>query len=83
MERVLKEGVAKDPKSLLQEITQRDKKGFPKYSIVNESGPEHQPLFTVQVMVDNVYMGTGKGYRKIDAERAAAVEAISHIDDMN
>ena len=83
LERVLKEGVAKDPKSLLQEITQRDKKGFPQYSIVNESGPEHQPLFTVQVMVDNVYMGTGKGYRKIDAERAAAVEAISHIDDMN
>ena len=80
IDRVLREGVTKDPKSVLQEITQSNKKGYPHYSIVDEHGPEHQPVFTVDVIIDEVRMGRGIGHRKIDAERAAASEAILKMD---
>jgi ribonuclease-3 len=76
------EGIVKDPKSILQELTQRIHKGLPEYQVIKESGPEHERNFSIQVIVDKQAMGSGTGNRKIDAERAAAREAIMKIVEM-
>ena len=76
------EGMVKDPKSLLQELTQRNHKGLPEYHVVKESGPEHERVFWIEVLIDKLPMGIGTGNRKIDAERAAANQAINRIDEI-
>jgi ribonuclease-3 len=42
-------------------------------------GPDHSPLFTVEVLVDGEVAGTGQGRKKVDAERAAAQEALERL----
>ena len=80
LERAVKEGVEKDPKSRLQELTQGMGKGSPKYRLVEESGPEHRRTFVIEAIVDNQAMGRGSGSRKLEAERAAALEALTALE---
>ena len=47
---------------------------------MKESGPEHQRIFSIEVIIDERPMGSGTGNRKIDAERAAAKQAIVKLD---
>lgn len=68
----------KDYKSKLQEILQ-DKYRSIKivYSLVSESGPDHDKTFTVQVAMDGKVLGTGSGKSKAKAEQAAAQNVLS------
>jgi len=81
LERAIKEGVAKDPKSRLQELTQGMGKGSPRYRVVEETGPEHHRTFVIEAMVEGEVMGCGSGSRKLEAERAAALEAIKALEE--
>ncbi len=65
-----------NPKSLLQELMQGMGRPTPRYELVSSEGPDHQPIFTVQVVVGDEVMGQGTGNRKTDAERAAAQVAL-------
>jgi ribonuclease-3 len=69
-----------DPKSRLQELTQRAGSGLPSYEIVDRSGPVHEPHFTASVTVAGSLLGTGEGPSKQDAQRAAAVAALLAMD---
>ena len=51
----------------------------PKYRVVSSEGPDHGPVFTVEVLVDGQVVGTGEGGRKSDAEGAAARSALAAI----
>ncbi|NLL01549.1 MAG: ribonuclease III [Mollicutes bacterium] len=74
----LKKGIGfnKDYKSLLQELVQTDKKSVI-YNVINESGPAHDKLFEVEVVVEGIVYGRGKGKNKKEAEQNAAYDAIS------
>lgn len=68
-----------DPKSRLQEITQRDLHCTPEYRVVGERGPAHSPTFTTVVVVNGKRVGRGEGTSKKHAEAEAARDAIARL----
>ena len=66
-----------DPKSALQEKVQADGEQAPRYRVVAASGPSHEPLFEVEVLIDDEIVGRGEGRSKRLAERAAAEAALA------
>ncbi|MGP1576224.1 MAG: ribonuclease III [Treponema sp.] len=65
----------RDYKSLLQEYVQRHYKVIPKYELLNTSGPDHDRIFTVSVMIRNKQYAPASGKSKKEAEQAAAESA--------
>jgi ribonuclease-3 len=68
-----------NPKSQLQERFQGLGCPAPVYRLVAAEGPDHAPVFTVDVLVGEKVMGTGRGGKKADAERAAASDALTKL----
>ena len=68
-----------NPKSHLQEYVQRLGRAAPRYMLVSSDGPDHSPVFTVEVLVEDEVVGTGQGGRKADAERTAARDALVRL----
>ncbi len=68
-----------DFKTALQEQLQA--RHFPRadYILINEDGPDHQKLFTVDVAVDGETVARGIGLTKKAAEQAAAREALDRV----
>ena len=66
----------KSPKSRLQEFTQRQTGSRPEYHVVDATGPDHEKLFQVEVLVDGRPLGVGEGPSRRVAETAAAQRAI-------
>lgn len=79
LERVAERGIPQDPKVELQELAQALARGLPDYRVVQTEGPEHARTFTVEVSVNGVVLGGGVGSRTLDAERAAAEEALGKL----
>ena len=67
-------------KSLLQELCLKKYKELPKYSMINKSGPDHNPVFTVSVSIneDNVKLGEGSSLRI--AEEIAASKLLGFLN---
>lgn len=65
-----------DYKSKLQELVQTDKRSL-QYIVVDEEGPAHNKLFTVEVKIDDIIYGVGKAHSKKEAEQEAAKDALS------
>jgi ribonuclease-3 len=70
----------KDARSRLQERTQRDGGGTPRYEVVEQDGPAHAPVFAVEVRLGPAVLGRGRGPTKKDAARRAAEEALAGLD---
>ncbi|OGS20131.1 MAG: ribonuclease III, partial [Elusimicrobia bacterium RIFOXYA2_FULL_40_6] len=68
-----------DLKSKLQEIIQAKYKILPVYAVVNESGPEHEKCFEIEVSVKKKVLGKGTGKSKKEAEQQAAKQALSFL----
>lgn len=68
-----------DAKSLLQQRLQKHHGTMPRYRVVGESGPDHLPTFTVEVLADERSLGSGRGRSKKEAEQAAAAEALQNL----
>ena len=66
-------------KSMLLEYAQGRKLGVPRYITVNEEGPNHARMFTVEVLVAGVVQGGGQGRSKKEAEQMAAKLAVERI----
>ena len=69
------EGFMSDYKSHLQELVQTDQKSVI-YKVINEKGLAHDKIFEVEVIVDGITYGRGKGKSKKEAEQKAAYDAI-------
>jgi ribonuclease-3 len=69
-----------DPKSTFQEWSQANKLGIPSYVTVNTSGPDHDRLFEVQVLLEGKVYGTGAGHSKQVASRVAALNALESLN---
>lgn len=70
----------KDAKTSLQEIAHIKGLGVPHYEIVNRSGLEHEPIFTVEVTLGDGIKACGKGHNKKLAEFAAATKMLELLD---
>jgi ribonuclease III len=69
-----------DFKSRLQEHAQNREKTIPSYRVVEESGPDHDKTFVVELCLKQLKtIGTGRS--KKAAEQAAAKEALKHLID--
>lgn len=68
----------KDYKSKLQVLVQAEQQTTPVYRIVEEKGPAHDKLFTVEVMVGDAVLGRGSGKGKRAAEQNAAQAALEN-----
>jgi len=67
---------AKDPKTELQERAMATNQALPIYEILERSGPDHRPLFVIEVSVDGIGSAKGTGKSKRDAERFAATHLL-------
>ena len=67
---------AKDPKTELQERAMAGQHGLPVYDIIERSGPDHRPLFVIEVRVNGIGAARGTGKSKRDAERYAATHLL-------
>ena len=67
---------AANPKGELQEYSQAQWKISPVYHLMDESGPAHASVFTVEVEVNGIRTGHGIGGSKQEAERRAAAMAL-------
>ena len=71
--------IPENPKSNLQEYVQGQGQPTPRYRVVSSEGPDHGPVFTVEVLVDGAVIGTGHGGSKAAAERTAAQHALLRL----
>ncbi len=68
--------VFKDYKTVLQEIIQRNPEEAVTYVLVDQTGPDHDKIFTVEVMLNSNAIGKGSGKSKKQAEQMAAKQAL-------
>lgn len=68
-----------DPKSRLQEWAQAEKMGTPQYVTIGSSGPDHAKMFEVEVHIQGVTYGRGRGSSKNIAARIAAQTALEAL----
>ena len=65
-----------DPKSFLQEWTLKRYKELPEYKLLDQSGPDHDPLFSVELSFKEYKKATNEGKSIKDAEMKAAESFI-------
>ena len=68
-----------DYKTALQELVQKKKDQVLTYTLVGESGPDHDKKFDVQVLLNGTVVGCGSGSSKKRAEQAAAKATIEKL----
>ena len=68
-----------DYKTALQELVQQKKNQVLSYELVEESGPDHDKHFVVQVSLNGTVVGNGQGRSKKKAEQDAAHAAIEQL----
>ncbi len=67
------------PKGVLLERAQKLGLGRPEFK-TERTGPEHEPSFLSDVLIDGEVLGTGQGSSKRTAEKNAAEEALAALD---
>lgn len=72
-----------DYKSALQIQTQAKKLGSPKYELKEKTGPDHNPIFTVGVLINGETVAVGTGHSKNEASKDAARLALKKIQAGN
>ncbi len=70
-------------KALLQEYTQALTKETPVYSLISETGPDHNKTFTVAVSYSGKKISEGSGKTKKEAEQNAAYQACKILGVIN
>ena len=60
----------------MQEIIQKNPEERVTYELVEESGPDHDKRFVVEVHLNSNVIGRGEGRSKKNAEQAAAKMAL-------
>ncbi len=66
-----------DFKTMLQQLVEKDGMATLEYTVIDESGPEHNKTFTVEARVNNNRVGVGTAHNKKDAEMQAAKVALA------
>jgi len=77
--KVLEDRHEKDYKTMLQEYVQKRFRTYPRYTLVQKTGPDHDKTFWVEVKINGKSFGPGKGKNKKIAEQNAACEAYKAL----
>jgi ribonuclease-3 len=77
----IEEKLIADYKSRLQQLIQSGRKITPIYRTVEEEGPDHAKVFTVEVVAGNSILGRGTGRSKRAAEMEAARAALEGLTE--
>lgn len=70
-----------DYKGALQEMAQALKLPQPRYSIIEERGPEHSKTFLVEVRVGRDWVSSGEGLSKKSAGQKAAQKILQQLTE--
>lgn len=76
IKKIIKEKLYIDAKSEFQEKVQEKFKVTPRYSVLEQSGPDHDKIFISGVYVDEKMIAKAEGSSKNIAEQKAAEEAL-------
>lgn len=68
-----------DSKNRFQQWALARYKEVPQYQIIAESGTDNAKEFTAQVSIKGTVYGTGKGHRKKEAQKQAAIAALQQL----
>jgi len=79
--KILEDGSWIDPKSRFQELAQEKEGHTPQYKVMEETGPDHDKLFTIGVYLGSNLMGQGSGSSKQAAQQAAAANALKKYQE--
>lgn len=74
------EADARDPKTALQEWAQARGETPPAYVEIAREGPDHQPIFTIEVRLQSGQSTRAKAGSKRQAEQAAARELLERVE---
>ncbi|WP_435166131.1 ribonuclease III [Falsirhodobacter sp. 1013] len=72
---------ARDPKTSLQEWAQARGQQPPSYTALDRSGPDHEPVFTVEVRLDSGETERAIARTKRAAEQAAAKALLARMEN--
>ena len=70
----------RDPKTRLQEWAMARALPLPDYRVIERSGPEHAPIFKIEVSVSTGQTGLGEGGSKRLAQSAAAASLLERLE---
>ena len=76
LDKIIEEGSWRDPKSHLQEVSQRVDGFTPQYRVLDEVGPDHDKVFTIGVFIGDRLAGKGTGPSKQVGQQQAARAAL-------
>ncbi|HGG63863.1 MAG TPA: ribonuclease III [Rhodobacteraceae bacterium] len=71
---------ARDAKTALQEWAQARKLPPPKYVVVERTGPDHAPVFTIEARLENGQSESATANSKRQAEQAAAKKLLARLE---
>ncbi|NRB16190.1 MAG: ribonuclease III [Rhodobacteraceae bacterium] len=71
---------ARDAKTSLQELVQAKGETPPAYKLVSRTGPDHQPVFTIMVRLNDGAEAQATAGSKRQAEQAAATALLSKLE---
>lgn len=74
---------ALDYKTALQEICQKKYKTAPVYTLLAESGPDHEKIFEMEVVIGEDIRQIGRGKSKKEAQKQAAQKAWESLHREN
>ncbi len=71
---------ARDFKTRLQEVLQRNGRKLPMYDIDSVTGPDHARIYRVVILVEGQPFSHGEGRSKLEAEQAGAALALERLE---
>jgi len=77
------DSLCKDYKTSLQELTQAIYGTTPTYTLIGSSGPDHDKVFEVAVLLNNKEISKAKGKSKKEAQQDAAKIALKRLKEDN
>lgn len=69
----------KDAKSTLQELAQKKGQVLPKYTVLKKTGPDHAPIFEIEVCIPHIGSAIGISDSKKTAEQQAAKSLLEKL----
>jgi ribonuclease III len=73
---VIRKGLFKDAKSMVQEKAQEESGVTPAYRVIKEMGPDHDKRFNIGIYFGDHMVAEGAGKSKQEAEQTAAQNAL-------
>ena len=79
LDREAEKSASRDYKTALQELVQRESGQVLGYRLIGAEGPDHAKIFSVEVDLNGIPIGQGRGRSKKEAEQNAAKAAIEKL----